>query len=235
MLPAINSTDRNNGLPRWFDVTVALACLLIAAPLVIILCLAIALTSGLPVLFRQQRVGRFGRRFNLYKLRTMRTSESGPQITTRGDARVTRLGRVLRKTKLDELPTFWNVLRGDLALVGPRPEVPGYVNPEDPLWQKILATRPGLTDPVTLRLRNEEDLLASVNGDSLKFYIEELQPKKLRGYIDYLECRDWRSDLRVLGKTMTAIIAPGKSSSLDEVPMPGEDDRTRIKAQLSQE
>ena len=228
-------TGRTSGLPRWFDATVALACLVIAAPLIVLFSIAIAVTSGLPVFFRQQRVGQFGRKFDLYKLRTMEASSGGPQITTRGDSRITRLGRFLRHTKLDELPTFWNVLRGDLALVGPRPEVPGYVNLKDPLWQTILAVRPGLTDPVTLRLRNEEDLLAQVEGDSLKFYVEKLQPKKLQGYSDYLGRRDWRSDLSVLWRTMAAIVAPGKTPSLDEVPAPVEGDTTRGKAQLSQE
>ena len=227
-------SERTTGLPRWFDATVAVACLVIAAPLIVLCSIAIAFTSGLPVFFRQQRVGQFGRKFDLYKLRTMKASIGGPQITTRGDTRITRLGRLLRKTKLDELPTFWNVLRGDLTLVGPRPEVPGYVNPEDPFWQKILAVRPGLTDPVTLRLRNEEDLLARVEGDSLKFYVEELQPKKLQGYIDYLERRDWRSDLSVLWRTMAAIVAPGKTPSLAEVPAPVEGDSPRVQAQLSQ-
>jgi len=204
------------GLPRWFDATVALFSLFVAAPLLVLLSIAIALTSGLPVLFRQQRVGRLGRLFDLYKLRTMKSSADGPQITTRGDVRVTRLGKFLRQTKLDELPTFWNVLRGDMTLVGPRPEVPRYVNPENPLWRKVLAVKPGLTDPVTLQLRSEEDLLALVNGDSLKFYVEELQPAKLKGYVAYLEHRTWRSDLIVLGRTMKAVIIPGSVSAVSE-------------------
>src|SRR6266567_2650014 len=160
-------SERTTGLPRWFDATVAVACLVIATPLIVLCSIAIAFTSGLTVF-------------------------------------------------------------------GPRPEVPGYVNPEDPFWQKILAVRPGLTDPVTLRLRNEEDLLARVEGDSLKFYVEELQPKKLQGYIDYLERRDWRSDLSVLWRTMAAIVAPGKTPSLAEVPAPVEGDSPRVQAQLSQ-
>ena len=204
------------GLPRWVDVTIALVSLIIAAPLIALSAIAIALTSGVPVLFRQRRVGQSGRLFDLYKLRTMKSSPDGPQITTRGDTRITRLGKFLRQTKLDELPTFWNVLRGDMNLVGPRPEVPSYVNLEDPLWQKILAVRPGLTDPITLRLRNEEHLLAQVNGDSLKFYTEKLQPKKLKGYVAYLEQRTWRSDLAVLWHTMAAIVVPGKNSWLVE-------------------
>ena len=133
------------GLPRWVDATVALFCLVVAAPLVALLAIAIALTSGLPVLFRQKRVGQFGRLFDLYKLRTMKTSSSGPQITTRADTRITRLGKFLRQTKLDELPTFWNVLRGEMTLVGPRPplsyEIELYSSRD---WLR-LSGKPGLT------------------------------------------------------------------------------------------
>jgi len=195
----------NKGIPRWADALAAFVGLTLAAPLIVLMAFAIALTSGLPVFFRQRRVGRHGRTFDLYKLRTMRVSAEGPQITSRDDQRITRFGRFLRRTKLDELPTLWNVLRGDMALVGPRPEVPRYVKLEEPLWQAILQVRPGITDPVTLQLRNEEDLLAQTNGDTEKYYINELQPSKLKGYVAYLEGRNWRSDLTVLGRTVVEV------------------------------
>ena len=195
----------NSGIPRWLDVGIALVGLIIAAPVIAVLSLGIVMTSGLPVFFRQKRVGRDGRMFNLVKLRTMKPSLDGPQITRKGDERITQLGRFLRQTKLDELPPLWNVLRGDMALVGPRPEVPRYVQLNDPLWQTILKVRPGLTDPVTLRLRNEEDLLAHVE-DSETYYLNELQPAKLKGYIEYLHRRTCRSDLGLLCRTFAAII-----------------------------
>lgn len=118
------------------------------------------------------------------------------------------MGRLLRKTKLDELPTLWNVLRGDMSFVGPRPEVPRYVNLDDPVWQKILTVRPGITDPVTLELRHEEDLLAEADGDAEVYYREKLQPLKLQGYVAYLKQRTWGSDLKVLFKTVAAVVIP---------------------------
>ena len=113
----------------------AFVALVFAAPVIVASGLAVILTSGAPVLFRQQRVGRHGKQFSLYKLRTMKPSDGGPQITSGNDARITRLGSFFRHTKLDELPTLWNVVRGDMSLVGPRPEVPRFVKLEDPAWQ----------------------------------------------------------------------------------------------------
>lgn len=196
----------NTGIPRWADAMVAAVALVFAGPLIVILGLAIAVTSGWPILFRQRRVGRNGRVFDLYKLRTMRVSATGPEITSRDDARITRLGNMLRKTKLDELPTLWNVLRGDMALVGPRPEVPAYVNFDNPQWSTILSVRPGITDPVTIALRNEEDLLASAPVDAETYYVSELQPAKLSGYVDYLQHRTVLSDMSVICRTVSAVI-----------------------------
>lgn len=196
-----------NGIPRWAEATIAFLGLIIAAPFIALLALAIAATSG-PVFFRQKRVGQHGQLFDLYKLRTMRPSAEGPLVTSSSDARITRLGRFLRRTKLDELPTLWNVLRGEMALVGPRPEVPRYVKLEDPVWQAVLAVRPGITDPVTLRLRNEEKLLAEAKTDTESYYVNELQPSKLKGYLAYLEQRNCWTDLLVLVRTMAAVVVP---------------------------
>ena len=203
-----------NGLPRWVEATFAIAGLLVAAPVIALTGLGIAVFSGWPVFFRQQRVGQHGETFNLYKLRTMTPSAGGPQITSNGDSRITRLGRFLRHTKLDELPTLWNVVRGDMSLVGPRPEVPRFVQLADPIWQKVLAVRPGITDPVTLRLRSESELLAQVEGDTEEYYAKELQPAKLRGYVAYLEVRTWGTDLKVLLQTLAAVVVPRESTGL---------------------
>ena len=210
------STEKSvrNGLPRSFDFFIAALGILCAAPIVLVAAPLIGLSSRGAMIFRQTRMGRHGRTFELYKLRTMRPSDRGPQVTSSNDERITRLGRFLRRTKLDEIPTLWNVLRGDLAMVGPRPEVPRYVKLDDPKWQVVLSVRPGITDPVTLRLRDEEELLARVNGDHEAYYLKELQPIKLNGYIDYLEQRSWQRDLKVLFRTFVAIMNPGRSRTV---------------------
>jgi lipopolysaccharide/colanic/teichoic acid biosynthesis glycosyltransferase len=205
-------TEARNGLPRWVEATFAIAGLVVAAPVIALTGLGIAVFSGRPVFFRQQRVGQHGDTFDLYKLRTMTPSADGPQITSNGDARITRLGRFLRNTKLDELPTLWNVVRGDMSLVGPRPEVPRFVQLTDPIWQKVLAVKPGITDPVTLRLRSEAALLAQIDGDTEEYYTKELQPAKLKGYVAYLEDRTWRTDLKVLLQTLAAVVVSRESS-----------------------
>lgn len=197
------------GLARWLEVLLAVLGLIAALPLLILASLAIVLTSPGPAIFRQQRVGRSGRLFVLYKLRTMRKAHDGPQVTAGGDERITPIGRILRRTKVDELPELWNVLRGDMSLVGPRPEVPRYVDLDDCLWGLVLQSRPGITDPVTLLLRNEEALLADINGDHEHFYINTLQPLKLQGYVDYLHNRSWWSDIKVLSRTVFVLVNKG--------------------------
>ena len=211
-------TDVNRGLPRWVEAMVASVGLILVAPVIALTGLGIALSSGRPVFFRQKRVGQHGDTFELYKLRTMTPSADGPQITSNGDSRITRLGRFLRHTKLDELPTLWNVLRGDMSLVGPRPEVPRFVKLADPIWQKVLAVKPGITDPVTLRLRSESELLAQIAGDTEQYYANELQPAKLKGYVAYLEERTWRTDLKVLVQTLVAVVFPRREPMLSEEP-----------------
>ena len=206
------------GLPRVIDIVVAGLGLVVLAPLVLVISVAVKLSSPGPVLFRQLRVGRGGQQFDLLKFRSMKAANGGPQITAAGDSRVTGVGRLLRRTKLDELPSLWNVVRGDMALVGPRPEVPRYVDLDEPGWRLVLSARPGLTDPVTLRLRNEEDLLASV-GDPEVFYREVLQPFKLKAYAQYLRTRSSLSDVRVLFATLLAILFPSREPppSIDEI------------------
>jgi lipopolysaccharide/colanic/teichoic acid biosynthesis glycosyltransferase len=172
---------------------------------------AVLVTSGRPAFFRQVRVGRGGRSFRLVKLRSMRNANEGPRVTARGDHRVTPVGRVLRRTKLDELPELWNVLRGEMSFVGPRPEVPEYVDLGDPQWAEVLQARPGLTDPVTLALRDEEALMQRVEGDRERYYRETLQPRKLAGYRRYLERRTWRSDVVVIWNTVMALL-PGRAA-----------------------
>lgn len=200
-----------DGIPRPVEAIIALVGLVGSAPLVAMSALAIKLTSPGTVFFKQIRAGRHGRVFVLVKLRTMRSYAVGPEVTTKVDSRVTSVGRFLRKTKLDELPELWNVLKGDMSLVGPRPEVPRYVDLTDPRWQAVLQARPGLTDPVTLRLRNEEKLLADVEGDVERFYLGTLQPVKLGGYLEYLSSRSWKEDLKVILKTAVGVAWPSSA------------------------
>jgi len=202
-----------NGIPRWADVVVALLGLILFSPLLAVIAIAIVVNSRGAVLFSHQRVGKGGRPFTLYKFRTMRASSSGPQVTSRGDQRVTKVGKFLRKTKLDELPQLWNVLKGDMSLVGPRPEVPRYVNLEDIRWQRVLMAKPGITDPVTVGLRNEEDLLGAQEGNLEDFYLTTLQPDKLKGYLEYLETRNWRRDITICLRTVQAVVNKGTSAA----------------------
>ena len=209
------SNERTDGISRIVEIVLALGGLIICSPLLFVAAVLIRATSPGPVLFRQQRVGRFGEPFELLKFRSMRIDNGGAQVTAKGDSRVTRVGRLLRKSKLDELPELWNVVRGDLSLVGPRPEVPRYVDIGNPLWRRTLDARPGITDPVTLRLRNEEELLASCAGDPEVFYLNSLQPYKLVGYIEYLEKRSWKTDLQVLMQSVQAVVIPSKAPCPD--------------------
>ena len=144
-----------NGLPRSVEVFLSLAGLIAAAPVIALAGAGVATSSGLPVFFRQKRVGRNGRHFTLVKLRTMRVERAGLQVTANDDSRVTAVGRFLRRSKLDELPELWNILKGDMSFVGPRPEVPAYVDLQNPAWKEVLSARPGLTDPVTLRFLSQ--------------------------------------------------------------------------------
>ena len=199
----------DQGLPRGVEQLIGLVGLAAVWPVLAAAGFAIATTSRGPVLFRQQRVGRYGKPFTLYKLRTMRVDNAGHGFTAKGDSRITYVGKILRKTKLDELPELWNVVMGDLSLVGPRPEVERYVDMDDPSWREVLQARPGLTHPVTLALRNEEELLSGQPGDPARFYLDKLVPYKLRGYLSYQRGRTWRSDLKVLVDTALVVVIPG--------------------------
>ena len=213
-----SSKPVRHGIPRPVEAILAGCGLLVSLPVVAVAAVLVRATSRGPALFRQERVGLGGKSFTLFKLRTMRLSESGPQVTARGDDRITPIGRVLRQSKLDELPQLWNVVKGDMSLVGPRPEVPRYVDPRDPSWREVLGVRPGITDPVTLRLRDEETLLAGVDGDPERFYRERLLPEKLREYLLYLQTRTAWTDVEVLYKTVLAILSPRRARALKELP-----------------
>ena len=195
------------GLPRSVELVCAALGIVALLPLMAVLGVLVAATSRGPVLFRQTRIGRHGKPFLLVKFRSMRVSEAGaPRVTRRNDPRITWVGRWLRSFKLDELPQLWNVLKGEMSVVGPRPEVPEYVDLEDPRWRFVLCVRPGLTDPTTLLFRQEEALLEEFAGEPEDFYRERLLPYKLRGYAAYLRRRTWRTDIAAIFRTAMAVI-----------------------------
>ncbi|MEW6580001.1 MAG: sugar transferase, partial [Chloroflexota bacterium] len=166
-------------LKRPFDLLASAIGLVFLSPLFALIALLIRLSSPGPIFYRARRVGRCGREFTLYKFRSMvaNADRQGPGITTAGDPRVTPIGRVLRRTKLDELPQLWNVLRGDMSLVGPRPEDPRYVALYTPEQRRVLDVRPGITSLASIEYRHEEAVLRGPDWEQR--YIREVMPAKL--------------------------------------------------------
>lgn len=188
---------------RLYDVCFSFCGLLLLVPLFAVIAVLVKIADGGDIFYRQARVGRGGREFLIYKFRTMvaAAETAGPSVTKNGDARVTWIGRILRKTKLDELPQLWNVLKGDMSLVGPRPEVPRYVRHYTPEQQEILRHKPGITDLASLCFRDEEALLA--NADNLEeFYIRHCIPRKLRLNQEYAARANLLSDTWIVLQTV---------------------------------
>ena len=186
---------------RCLDVSSSIAALLLCSPLFALVSILIVLDSGLPVFYTQERVGRSFRRFRILKFRTMRNAAPGLAITVAGDRRVTRIGRILRASKLDELPQLWNVLVGDMSLVGPRPEIPEYVDLFRARYQRVLAVRPGITDFGSIAFRHEEDLLAR-SSDPLREYVQRILPAKLELAEKYLHTRSLYTDVSIIVRTL---------------------------------
>lgn len=200
---------RDLDIKRAFDLVVAGSALVVLSPLLVGIAVAVRVTSPGPALFRQERVGQHGRHFRIHKFRTMRTGASGSLFTTSDDARITKVGAFLRRTKLDELPQLIDVVRGDMSLVGPRPEVPSYVELWDPSHREIiLSVRPGITDPATVLLRNEGDELAGA-ADPARYYTETLLPRKTAAYAEYVRSRTFVGDLQLLLATVGAVTRGG--------------------------
>ena len=206
-LTRTGSGRSRQALYRLFDVTCAAAGLLLLMPVMAALAVAILCDDGRPVFFGQTRVGRRGKPFRIWKFRSMRAGGEGSVITAAGDRRVTRTGAVLRRLKLDELPQLFNVLKGDMSLVGPRPEVPEYVRLEEPIWQAVLQVRPGVTDLATLLYRHEERLLGAAR-DPNTFYRDTVLPAKLVLNLGYLRSRSFRRDLSLIFLTIRYSLFP---------------------------
>ena len=193
---------------RAFDLLVASLALLLAAPLMLLIGLTVRMDSPGPAFFRQERVGRGGARFRIHKFRTMVADAPtrGLALTVGDDARVTRVGRFLRRSKLDELPQLIDVLAGDMSLVGPRPEVPQYVaRYPAALRDKVLALKPGITDPVSLAFADENALLARA-ADPEREYVEVILPRKLQAAAAYAERATLLTDLKVIARTLHLLI-----------------------------
>ena len=184
---------------KWlFDRTMALIGLLVLWPLLLVVALLIRIKMpGGPVIFKQKRVGQHGRLFTMYKFRSMTVHHSGSSVSVRGESRITPLGAVLRKYKLDELPELWNVLIGDMSFVGPRPDVPGYADKLQGDDRRMLQLKPGITGPASLKYRNEEELLAG-QADPQKYNDEVLFPDKVRINLQYLDNWSFWGDIRII-------------------------------------
>jgi lipopolysaccharide/colanic/teichoic acid biosynthesis glycosyltransferase len=193
---------------RVFDIATSGVGLVLLSPVLCVIALLVKLDSGGPVFFRQERVGRNGRTFRICKFRTMRSDPScgGPELTVRDDARITRTGNTLRRYKLDELPQLINVLVGEMSLVGPRPEVPRYVEMWDESIKSIvLSVRPGLTDLASIEFRNESALLEASENPERK-YVDEIAPMKNRLAVRYVENWSFWLDIKIICKTFAAIL-----------------------------
>lgn len=195
-------------MKRLFDIVASGFGLLLLSPLFLLVAIWIKLDSPGPVFYRQVRVGRYNRDFRIFKFRSMRVgADKGSLVTIGGrDPRVTRSGYFIRKFKIDELPQLINVFIGDMSLVGPRPEVRHYVD----YWTKeqlhVLDVRPGITDPASIKFRNENELLEKAE-DAEKYYIEVIMQEKLRLYLEYVENHSFWYDIKLIFQTFAAIIA----------------------------
>lgn len=195
-------------MKRLFDIVASCIWLVVLSPLLLAVAIWIKLDSKGPVFYRQVRVGRYNKDFRIFKFRSMRMgSDKGSLVTIGGrDPRVTRSGYFIRKYKLDELPQLLNVLLGDMSLVGPRPEVRHYVNYWTPEQMHVLDVRPGLTDPASIKFRNENDLLEQVE-DPEAYYINVIMQEKIKLYLEYVENASFWYDLKLLFKTLKVIVA----------------------------
>ncbi len=193
-------------MKRLLDIVVTASLLLLAGPCMLVVIVLVRIFDGSPVFFSQTRVGKNGCDFQILKFRTMAHRPPTDGAFDAGDSsRVTRLGKLLRKTKLDELPQLINVLRGEMSLVGPRPEVRKWVDTYPQRWAEILKVRPGITDPASIEFRNEEELLAKAE-DAILTYRTEILPRKLSLYEEYVRSQSTMGDFAILVQTLLAIV-----------------------------
>lgn len=196
-------------LRRAFDIVAAGGSLVLLSPLLLCLALLVKATSPGPALYRAPRVGWRGQTFVMYKFRSMRdgVSPSSPRITRAGDPRITGVGRFLRRSKMDELPQFWNVLKGDMSLVGARPQDPRYFAHYTAEQRRVFDDRPGLVGPGTIAYLNQADILEQAGTNVEEYYLSAVLPDTLRLDLDYLAHRSFRSDAAVIVKAAFGVLA----------------------------
>jgi lipopolysaccharide/colanic/teichoic acid biosynthesis glycosyltransferase len=202
-------------LKRTFDLVVSFLVVLVALPLWLLVALAIVLDSHGPVFYRATRVGKDAKLFRMFKFRTMVTDAAtrGPGITRDGDPRVTRLGRFLRKLKIDEMPQLINVLKGEMSIVGPRPEDPRYVAYYTPEQRGVFRVRPGMASPAFVKYRHEEEVLASAGEDVEDLYLTRVLPEKLRLDLQYIAQQSLWLDLFTLAQAAVSLFARGEEQT----------------------
>ena len=189
-------------LKSLFDKLASFSGLIVLSPVLLVVAVLIRVKMpGGPVIFKQKRVGQHGRLFTMYKFRSMTVHHSGSSVSVKGESRITPLGAVLRKYKLDELPELWNVLIGDMSFVGPRPDVPGYADRLQGDDRRMLLLKPGITGPASLKYRNEEELLAG-QADPQKYNDEVLFPDKVRINLQYLDNWSFWGDIKIIVYTV---------------------------------
>jgi lipopolysaccharide/colanic/teichoic acid biosynthesis glycosyltransferase len=193
-------------LKRVFDVSCAAVGLVLSSPFVLAGAIAVKLDSPGPAFYKGERVGLGGREFHMIKLRSMMagSDRNGPSVTVAADPRVTRVGRFLRRSKLDELPQLLNVLRGEMSLVGPRPEHANYVKLYTPEQKRVLSMRPGITGPAVLAFVDEEAMLSGAHAETI--YEREVMPRKLALDLEYVDHHSFGGDLRILGRTAALVV-----------------------------
>ena len=191
---------------RWFDLIFSLMALFVLAPLMLIVACAVKCYDQGPIFFRQTRIGHYGRPFSLIKFRSMKVGadKEGLLVTSQGDGRITPIGKILRRSKLDELPQLFNVIKGEMSLVGPRPEVTKYVKMFEHEYEFILKTKPGITDLAAIVFRNEELILTQYSSPE-EGYVSAVLPQKIYLYQAYLSNICFSQDMKILLKTIWEI------------------------------
>lgn len=193
-------------MKRLFDIVFSFVGIVILSPVLVIISLIVALSSKGGSFYKQKRVGKGNKDFTLYKFRSMRVDSDKQSLITIGnkDSRVTPIGYYLRKYKIDELPQLFNVLKGDMSFVGPRPEVRYYVDMYTDRQKQVLNVRPGITDPASIAFRNENELLAQ-QPNPKQYYITSIMPEKLRINLEYINNRSFSKDIKIILQTIKAI------------------------------
>lgn len=197
---------------RAVDIAVSLIFLILLSPLLLLAALAVRLDSRGPALFRQVRVGQDGAPFTIYKFRTMDTKTGAAPVTLGGhrDPRVTRVGRFLRDSKIDELPQLLNVLRGEMTLIGPRAETPNFVDHFTQEQRRVLSVKPGLTGPGQIHYTTSQAARLESADDPNRLYIETILPEKLAQDLEYIRTRSFTGDLAILGRTLLVVLSLGR-------------------------